>query len=74
MNAFIENGWAGVIFDPDEIVKATTRKTSTSYVLDISSTEVCLWKLLKECVAENDSHPLLTFSNSQIITSLQGLL
>ena len=68
VNAYIENGWAGAIVDPDGILKATTGKTSTRCVLDVPGAEACLWKPLKECVAQNDSHPLLTFSNSQIIT------
>ena len=68
MNAYIKNGWAGAITDPDGIVKATTSKTSTSCVSDIPGTEAHVWKPLKECVAHKDSHPLVTFSNSQIIT------
>lgn len=67
VNAYIKNGWAGAVTDPDGITKATT-KPCTSSVSDICGTEAHVWKLLKECIGQKDSHPLLTFSNSQIIT------
>ena len=49
-------------------MKATTSKHSSNFVLNIPGTEPHVWKPLKECVAQKDSHPLLTFFNSQIIT------
>ena len=54
------NGWNSAVVDPDGV--ATVRMSDTA----TNSTSVHDWQPLKEIV--DSQHPLLMFSNSQIIT------